>query len=135
MLFALNVTERHGWIVVRVVGDVDLATVPQFRHRLARIAASGPVALALDLTGVDHLDSLGLGVIVGTLKRVRDGGGQLRVVAGAPVRALFERTCLDRIIPVGDELPPVGGESVPVPAVAGPSGDPPSTRPSGDRRA
>lgn len=61
--------------------------------------ASGGPDLELDLTAVDFVDSLGLGVVVSALKRVRSRGGHLVVVAAADrVRKPFELTGLDALV-------------------------------------
>ena len=60
----------------------------------------------LDLSGVDFVDSIGLGVIVSALKRVRGRGGDLVVAGAVPrVRSLFELTRLDEIIELHDTVP------------------------------
>ncbi len=55
----------------------------------------------LDLTAVVRIDSPGLGVLVGALKRLRAGNGQLRLAAarGDVVRVLHA-TCLDKVLPL-----------------------------------
>ncbi len=55
----------------------------------------------LDLTAVDRIDSTGLGVLVGALKRLRAGDGQLRLAAacGDVVRVLHA-TGLGKVLPL-----------------------------------
>ena len=57
----------------------------------------------IDLSGVDFLDSTGLGVIVGVLKRLRTHGGEL-AVAGAEnhVRKVFDITRISDIVSMYD---------------------------------
>jgi len=99
VLFDVQVTQRDGVAVVRVVGELDLATAPQARTAVVRALASGGPDLELDLTAVDFVDSLGLGVVVSALKRVRSRGGHLVVVAAADrVRKPFELTGLDALV-------------------------------------
>ena len=61
--------------MVHVLGEIDLATAPQYRSELIA-AASASTALAIDLTDCDLIDSVGLGVTVGGARRMWGAGGQ-----------------------------------------------------------
>lgn len=101
MDLTVGVEEQEGWAVVRVHGEVDVATAPRLRERLIGIIAGGQPRIVLDLDDVAFLDSTGLGVIVGALKRTRSHGGDLRLVCTRPaLRELFELTALDRAMPL-----------------------------------
>jgi anti-sigma B factor antagonist len=99
VLFSIDVSERDGCTVLAVTGEVDVATAPQLRQEAVRVAAAGEIQLVIDLSGVDFLDSTGLGVIVGVLKRVRTHGGDL-AIAGAEdhVRKVFEITRISDVV-------------------------------------
>jgi anti-sigma B factor antagonist len=66
--------------VVDVEGEVDVYTAPRLREKLAELAATGKHSLIIDLERVGFLDSTGLGVLVGALKRVRAEDGFIRLV-------------------------------------------------------
>jgi anti-sigma B factor antagonist len=99
VLFDVRVSEVEDWTVVTIVGELDLATVPQARQKVHPVTGRKGARVVLDLSDVDFLDSIGLGLIVGALKRVRDHGGELAVVVpeGRALR-VFELTGLDRIM-------------------------------------
>ena len=63
-------TTRRPVIVAR--GEIDVATSPLLRSELASVLAQGPDEVTLDLSGVSFVDSSGLGVLVGALKRLRE---------------------------------------------------------------
>ena len=67
--------------MVRCVGEIDVATVPGLRDRIARLQIDGPPHLVVDLTGVTFIDSLGLGALIGAHKRARVLQGSLAIVA------------------------------------------------------
>ena len=75
------VPERFaGIIILRVHGRVTFRTEALFSHGLSE--QIGPkVRLLLDLTEAEHINSVGLGIIIRTLKRLRDHGGDLAVVS------------------------------------------------------
>jgi anti-sigma B factor antagonist len=105
MDLSVRVDDVEGWAVARVTGDVDISTAPRLRERLVSLVSEGRTQIVLDLEEVDLLDSTGLGVIVGMLKRARTMGGDLRLVATRPaIRKVFEITALDRTMPLADSV-------------------------------
>src|ERR1700722_19365425 len=67
--------------VLRITGDLDAYTAPFLRDRMRDLTAVGVRHVIADLRQVDFLDSTGLGVLVGGLKRFREHGGSLAPVA------------------------------------------------------
>ena len=108
MLFELDVAPADGGVVVcSVIGELDVASAPKLRTELVRLVAEsdGPPRLVVDLAGVDFLDSTGLGVLLGGLKRVRGRQGALALSRAEPqVRKVFEVTRVIEILPIHDEL-------------------------------
>lgn len=101
--FHVSTIERDHWSIVAVVGELDLSTVPAARSEVtAAVSRRTPPFVVLDVTGLEFIDSVGLGVVVGALKRVNGAGGELRVAAkeGRVLRA-FVLTGLDRLVRMG----------------------------------
>ncbi|MFJ6725380.1 MULTISPECIES: STAS domain-containing protein [unclassified Streptomyces] len=65
---------------VRAAGTVTVHNAPALRGALIDLISEGHVRLILDLTSVAFLDSTGLGVLLGGLKRCRKEGGDLVLV-------------------------------------------------------
>jgi len=87
--------------VVEVGGEIDVYTAPQLRERVVELVADGKVDLVLDLSGVEFLDSTGLGVLVGALNRVRAQDGSLALVLTQErILKIFEITGLRKVFPI-----------------------------------
>ena len=71
---------KDGFEVVTVEGEIDIYTAPRLRELLTDLAGKGSYQLVVDLEKAGFLDSTGLGVLVGGLKRVRPHDGWLDVV-------------------------------------------------------
>jgi anti-sigma B factor antagonist len=85
-------------IVLAVHGDADLNAAEELESKLTEVIEEGPSAVVVDLSQVTFLDSMVLGVLLQSLKRLRARGGRLRVVTPrAEVRRIFELTHLDRL--------------------------------------
>ena len=105
MEFGVTVASYEGWEVLTVTGEIDMATAPRFRQRLLALIGGGAQNLVIDLSGVDYIDSTGLGVLMGGAKRVRSAGGDIRLVtAGSRLTDLIELTRLDRVLDVYDSV-------------------------------
>lgn len=80
----LTVTEsRHGsWIVIEVVGDLDLATAPQLIEAFGGAEDSDRRAVAFDLAGVRFIDSSGLRAM---LEIRKDDGATMALIAPSDV--------------------------------------------------
>jgi anti-sigma B factor antagonist len=92
--------------VLRVAGEVDVHTAPALREQLLDLAAKGAVHVIADMSRVDFLDSTGLGVLVGGLKRLREHDGSLTLVISATrILRLFEMTGLTRVFPAQPSVP------------------------------
>jgi anti-sigma B factor antagonist len=90
-------TPNRPVIVAR--GEIDLATSPILRSELAVVLTNRPDEIVLDLRRVSFVDSSGLGVLVGALKRLREAGGERFVIVGAhdAVRKIFSITGLNTL--------------------------------------
>ncbi len=103
MDLSLTTRELSGTTVITVGGEIDVYTAPKLRESIADLVAGGQVDLVVDLAGVDFLDSTGLGVLVGGLKRVREQGGSLKLVCDHErLLKIFAITGLDKVFEIHD---------------------------------
>ena len=80
MELSLSTRMKDGVAVIEAGGDVDVYSAPAFRKQIVDLVDAGHIHLVVDLDGLEFLDSTGLGVLVGGLKRVRAHRGSLRIV-------------------------------------------------------
>lgn len=105
MDLGLDVTENNGVTVLAVRGQVDVYTAPRLRERLVELAGEGHYRIVVDLEGVDFLDSTGLGVLVGGLKRLRSHDGDLQLVCTQHrILKVFEITGLTKVFSIFDSV-------------------------------
>ena len=71
---------KDGIEVIDVGGTIDIYTAPRLRELLTALASKNNCQLIVNLEKVKFLDSTGLGVLVGGLKRVRAHDGSLDLV-------------------------------------------------------
>lgn len=101
MELTVNSRQEGEYTVIFVSGEIDVYTAPRLRERLNELVAGGRYHLIVDLAGVEFLDSTGLGVLVGGLKRVRSHDGALRLVCTQEkILKVFRITGLTKVFPI-----------------------------------
>ena len=87
--------------ILKIEGEVDVYTSPQLKEEIVKISQSGVKRLVINLSQVEYLDSTGLGVLIGALKRLREADGNLSLVGpGMRILRIFEITGLDKIFEI-----------------------------------
>lgn len=103
MDLTLATRELDNATVVAVGGEIDVYTAPKLRDKITELVAAGSYDLVIDLEAVEFLDSTGLGVLVGGLKKVRAHDGQLRLVCTQDrLLKIFRITGLAKVFDIHD---------------------------------
>jgi anti-sigma B factor antagonist len=95
--------EAAGRTVVSVGGEIDVYTAPRLREEITELVAAGTYDLVIDMSEVEFLDSTGLGVLVGGLKKVRAHDGSLQLVCSQDrLLKIFRITGLAKVFVIHD---------------------------------
>jgi anti-sigma B factor antagonist len=91
--------------VVEVGGEIDVYTAPKLRETIVSLVEAGQKNLVIDLEQVEFLDSTGLGVLVGGLKRVRTQEGSLSLVCTQErLLKIFRITGLTKVFDIHEDV-------------------------------
>lgn len=94
-----------GPTVVSIHGEIDLLTAPVVHQALVDLISTGHHDIILDLDDVGFIDSTGLGVLVGALKRIRAHDGELRLVCSyKAILRLFRIAMPPKVFLIHDTL-------------------------------
>ena len=89
-------------VLAHVRGEVDLSNAPSVRERLLGAVPNSAVALILDLSRTDYLDSSGVGLIFELADRLGSRGQKLELVVPdeAVIRRVLELTEVEQVAPI-----------------------------------
>jgi anti-anti-sigma factor len=94
---SVSVLSRPAVTIVRLEGELDIATTPSLRERLLSVFGPGLRLLIINLSGVSFCDVSALAVLVATQRRARRLGITVRLAAPCPQMAkLLRVTGLDQ---------------------------------------
>lgn len=89
--------------IVAAQGEIDLRRSPELHRALVGLCEDRPEVLVINLGEVTYMDSSGVGTLVEILRRTREHGGRMVLVAPTErVRSVFEITKLDRFFTIKD---------------------------------
>lgn len=93
--------EEEGIGIITLEGEVDVYTAPKLKSRLIDLVDEGKYNIIVDLQKVEFMDSSGLGVLVGGLKRVKSHQGSIVLVCTQEnILKIFRITGLVKVFPI-----------------------------------
>ncbi|MER5889988.1 STAS domain-containing protein [Streptomyces sp. NPDC001941] len=96
MTLKVDEAVQGAWTVVRIEGELDLATSSLVREKVHEAVAAGRRELVLDLSNVLFVDSSGVGVLIAARRLLRSCGGRLRLVL--PARGAVDGSHVNRVL-------------------------------------
>lgn len=101
MDLSLDTRQVDDTTIVAVGGEIDVYTAPKLRDKISELVSDGHYALVIDMEKVEFLDSTGLGVLVGGLKKVRAHDGSMQLICNQDrLLKIFRITGLARVFSI-----------------------------------
>ncbi len=99
--FSAEVQPEDGQVVVRLQGELDMATSPALDRALTAAVSVGGSSVVVDLASLTFMDSTGIAVLLGGCRRAEEAG-QTMVVRSPrrPVLKAFRLTGVDQILAI-----------------------------------
>ena len=91
--------------ILELEGELDSATAPAFREKVAEAAELDPAQLVIDLTKLDYLSSAGLRVLVFARQKMAENVALVLVGAGERVAETIRLTGFDRSVSFSQTIP------------------------------
>ncbi|MDO4720554.1 MAG: STAS domain-containing protein [Peptostreptococcaceae bacterium] len=92
-------SETEGIWKVKLRGEVDIYTSNEFKEALQKISSGEKLYdIHMDFSDLDYIDSTGLGILIGILKRVKQQEKEIHIRSPKQnVKKIFVITGLDKI--------------------------------------
>jgi anti-sigma B factor antagonist len=96
---SIRTTDAGDHILITVIGDLDLESAPAMTAALKKVMGERPVVI--DLSGVDFMDSSGLGVLVGAHQQA---AALLLAAPNQRLQKIFKITKLHKVFALHETL-------------------------------
>lgn len=97
----IETKEVNSIPIIKLEGEIDVYTAPRVKSRMIDLVDQGKYDIIIDLQKIDFLDSSGLGVLVGGLKRVKPHEGSIVLVINEErIMKIFKITGLNKVFPI-----------------------------------
>ena len=89
-------------LIVSLDGEIDHHSAPEIREGLDKmIAVNRPKIMVLELSGIDFMDSSGLGLVLGRYRRLNEMGSQMVIKnPGARTEKILAMAGVDKLIKI-----------------------------------
>jgi len=92
-------------VVLEVAGRITMGRdSKQLEWSTENLVRDNKKKVVFDLSGVTHIDSTGIGIIVACAGQLKQAGGKLHVCAQGHVEEVLRLTCVDKVVDVHPSL-------------------------------
>lgn len=93
-----NLDNQNNFWNVALEGELDVSTADKLKEYLHKLADEQLIDIKINLTNLDYIDSTGLGVMIGVLKRLKAKEKEIYIMnPKSNVKKIFTITGLDKI--------------------------------------
>jgi anti-sigma B factor antagonist len=97
MPLTIDLDQDQPYWTLTLQGDLDYGECASFRMNIDRILKASPKAAIVDLSGLEYLDSSGLGLLLSLSKEYGAQGGKLVLITNETVDNILSLTRLSGI--------------------------------------
>ena len=100
-------TEQRGEVIVaRLKGELDVSGAPDMGDRIGEAVPTSALGLVMDFTELEFIDSSGIAMLFGLVRRLGSRRQELRVVAlaGEPVARVLELVEFERAAAIHQDV-------------------------------
>ncbi len=92
-----EITTVGDKVIVKPGEDIVASLVKNLKEEMKEVLAAGTVELAIDLSGVEMMDSMGIGVLIAAHNSLKKNGGRLELInVPADILNLLKNMRLDK---------------------------------------
>lgn len=101
----INTQDAPGNVIILTpLGDVDIYTSPELKKKISNLIEHNSRRILIDLSHLEYIDSIGIGVIKSSLSKIHSCNGEIRLLSPtALVKRILELTNIDRIVRIYDK--------------------------------
>ena len=105
-LASLDLDERDGFVVARVTGEVDVSVSSQLGDQVLDAVPTSARGVVMDLAELDFIDSSGIAMMFGLVRKLGSRRQELRVVVprGEAVARVLEIVDFGKVAPLHTDL-------------------------------
>ena len=96
-----KLNDEKGFWDISVEGELDVSTADKLKEHLHNLADEKILNMKINLERLDYIDSTGLGVMIGVLKKLKMDNKEIYILnPKSNVKKIFTITGLDKIFKV-----------------------------------
>ena len=93
-----NLDEQNNFWNIVLEGELDVSTADKLKEHLHKLVDEQTIDMKINLSNLDYIDSTGLGVMIGVLKKLKVEEKEIHIInPKSNVKKIFTITGLDKI--------------------------------------